>query len=670
MEECFRFLINVDQCLNMSNFDIFFYKLESRHKFHLSQVQLFGERDSTSLRHAVSDIRMYLDKYPYDVGDYQIIVALRGPFRPRGWEWKDCLLYRLLQIHSELCRFRIYLSSKERTEKALNLVMLYDADFSADLPRLDDYMSGPRFREDCGLLLEQTGSDLPAYLDRPAEERDQAVAEVIRGFLSSQPEQDSGDGEEEDLFSPRADSRPAPEWELSRRLAAYLKAQMENYQVFEAMIDRNSRRDNILALLRLVEFITSDVARDPARPGGMVTLARRCQENWTRVWQDTGLEHRYASMLRMYYLTLKNAADDLERPSFTSPTAQRVPDEDIPGDDAIDSEESVFSSADPQNQGFDLKRILQSFLADKQAARAMAENWEGVYQRLRQSLARMEFELRRYAEDLSLQYSAVLERRKRDTIPWQTAVYTTGCGDGESKKLLTHLEDERSRRLAALKAPHMNPSLSFQDQLNMENALEQTNLDLRFYINCIRAVTAVNLFALVFLVAVLTLGHYSLLQPYVFQGIDTLAAWLAYVAALVLLMLLTWRAPLQYFQRRIRARVLELQEQMDRYIRGYFEKAKNFRAYINLLNQLDYITRYYRLQTRARRADHRLAQGYLWHKVQLKHHLEKLQFLQGLIDLSDDTAEVDLGKVQRTIPAINGDRVDDVVDSPIYWPQG
>lgn len=33
MENCFRFLINVDQCLNMSYFDIFFYKLASQHKF-------------------------------------------------------------------------------------------------------------------------------------------------------------------------------------------------------------------------------------------------------------------------------------------------------------------------------------------------------------------------------------------------------------------------------------------------------------------------------------------------------------------------------------------------------------------------------------------------------------------------------------------------------------
>ena len=29
MDRCFHFLINVDQCLNMSNFDMFFYKINN-----------------------------------------------------------------------------------------------------------------------------------------------------------------------------------------------------------------------------------------------------------------------------------------------------------------------------------------------------------------------------------------------------------------------------------------------------------------------------------------------------------------------------------------------------------------------------------------------------------------------------------------------------------------
>ena len=157
METCFRFLINVDQCLNMSNFDIFFYKLESQHKFHLNQVQLFGDSFSTSLRHAVSDIRMYLDKYPYHVGDYQLIVAMRGMYKKRSDNWEETMLYRLLQLNFELRRSRIFINSQESAEKALNLIMLYDADFSTELPKLGDYMTSCRFQTDCALFLRHIG---------------------------------------------------------------------------------------------------------------------------------------------------------------------------------------------------------------------------------------------------------------------------------------------------------------------------------------------------------------------------------------------------------------------------------------------------------------------------------------------------------------------------------
>jgi len=102
MENCFRFLINVDQCLNMSHFDIFFYRLQSQHRFHLSQVQLFGDCDDSSLHNAITDIRMYLDKYPYHVGDFQIIVTMRGHFRKDPEHWQETLLFRLMQLEHEL----------------------------------------------------------------------------------------------------------------------------------------------------------------------------------------------------------------------------------------------------------------------------------------------------------------------------------------------------------------------------------------------------------------------------------------------------------------------------------------------------------------------------------------------------------------------------------------
>ena len=109
MGECFRFLINVDQCLNMSNFDIFFYKLASQKKYHLNEVRLFGDSTAMSLQGAIEDIRMYLNKYPYHVSDYQLIVAMRKQYQSDLTAWNQTLLYRLIQLYDELQKEHIFM---------------------------------------------------------------------------------------------------------------------------------------------------------------------------------------------------------------------------------------------------------------------------------------------------------------------------------------------------------------------------------------------------------------------------------------------------------------------------------------------------------------------------------------------------------------------------------
>ena len=68
----------------MSDFDMFFYKLESQQRFYLSSATFFKKNSQNSLKKAIEDIRMYLDKYPFRVGDYQITLAMRQPFNENG----------------------------------------------------------------------------------------------------------------------------------------------------------------------------------------------------------------------------------------------------------------------------------------------------------------------------------------------------------------------------------------------------------------------------------------------------------------------------------------------------------------------------------------------------------------------------------------------------------
>lgn len=672
MENCFRFLINIDQCINMSSFDIFFYKLESQHKFHVSNVQLFGDSADGSLREAVNDIRLYLDKYPYHVGDYQITVTMRSEYKEQVDKFEDTMLYRLIHMNHELRKARIFINSRELQDKALNLVMLYDADFSVDLPKLTTYMASERFIRDCHLLLRHFGVDentsvrkdyekaLATYKD--LENSSDAIVSLMERFVTSHCNDilPFMEGEEDSDYT--EDVEPCS---YCMEFIPFLKDQFANFQVFEEHIDRNSRRQNILSLLRVTEFINMNVDDSISLDGheNVSTLSQRCAHNWNKVWNDVGLEKRYADMLCSYQQHLQDAALELERPGGFNASATDLPKETLPGDEDITCTDNVFSSDDPNKQGGDLRAILDKFLSNKFSIKSVVAGWNGVYEHIKQALAKMEHELKTYAENLSHQYAAILEERKHDSIVWKNNFFVA---NSDTEKDISRLAYEKDLRLQKLKSPHMNPSLSFQDQLNMESSLEQANLTIRFYLGCINKITAFNFVLLLVVSALLSFVHYTLLMPYALQGMNSLIYYLIYLGIILLLMFFCWLMPYWHYKKKMKVCIASLKEDMDKYIAGYFKKAKHFKEYINLLNQLDYITRYHRLLTQAFNSSHKLSQGFLWHRIQVKNHLSKLQFFQGLIDIGEKSDKDD---IPLTTPAVHGDQVSDVIDSPIYWPQ-
>jgi len=670
MENCFRFLINVDQCLNMSNFDVFFYKLESQHKFHLNQVQLFGNDQGNSLRSAISDIRMYLDKYPYHVGDYQIIVAMRSTFNPNPDSWDHTMLQQLLQLSYELRKARIFVNSREQTEKALNLIMLYDADFSVDLPVLDAYLSSTRFRNDCALLLRHLGIEETAdrkqttqALDRYAQmpSHNAILAELMAQFVAFK------DTLYANLQGVGEETLDLDETSFLTDLPVFLKDQLTNFQVFEANIDRNNRRQNILAMFRVIEFINMSVER-PLQAGdniGIVTLAQQCRTNWDKIWADRELETRYARMLRRYQEKLNTAAIELEHPRIYSPAAKPIPEEAIPREEAIASTDTVFTPDSSDRKSADFRQLLARFSDTRFSIKVFRNEWDGIHEQIRASLGRMNYELQTHAGELSRKYAAVLEERKRESLGWKTGFY---MAKPETEGDLNRLAFQKEELLQELRNPRMNPSLSFQDQLNMESALDQANQSVKFYLRCISMIRAGAFLTLILVCSLMGIVHYTFLQPYVFQDVSSLGFYLAYIAALFVLMLLCWNLPRQHYRKKLKACILALQEDMNLYVKGYFEKAGQFATYINLLNRLDYITRYHALLDRAWRTTHRLSQGYLWHKIQIRKHLSKLQIFQGLIDLASSAPRTQ-EEAPAFTPALHGDQVCDVADCSIYWPQ-
>lgn len=658
----------------MSNFDIFFYRLQSRHKMYINEVRMYSEDFGTSLRGAATDIRAYLNKYPYHVDNYHLIVTMRSDYK-RDQSWSDTMLRRLIHLNRALLGAHIYMNSRERTQKALSLIMLYDADFSADLPTLDYYITGARLTDDCRLLLDELRVPQPYSLDgiaasieayRLTPDHDEYAADLLEDFVRRQRLVSSDIDTLENISqayiengdSMSADVTPTA---LIGHLAQYMKSSFPSYQVFEVLIDRNDQRESILSLLRIVDFINRPTETAPEDTKRLVECVR---ENWNGVMNDRDIERRYAKMLFVYRKNISDLSTDLENASPHATGSKSLPAVDIPTDSDIKPDGDGIKMADARGRFETAKTMLQRF-ASHISARTAAAEWKELYESIKDIIWDMDTRLQKYARALSQRYSDILELRNKEYTSYHNSSFHVTA---TTAREIEDLDAAREDIFVKMKNPKMNSSLSFQDRLNMENALEEENLNIKFYIKCLVNVNILNLFILILGCGIPFFLHYTVLQPYVYGAAETLALYLGYIGAAFLLMLFSWNLPRRYFIRKIKKSLQNLAECSDKYIKAYFEKADDFLHYINLLNSLDYITRCHQLRSEVYRGHGRLTKGLLWQKVQAKRHIEKLQYFQGLIDLCDP-ADPELIRQVNIVTDTGVDSVVDTIDNPVYWPQ-
>lgn len=150
----FNFYINVDQCLNMSNFDMFFYRLQKNRQFHLSNVQFYDDEGEYSLKNALQNIHSFMEEHPYDVENFKIILGMRQIYYEHR-EWKDSTLYKLLKIYYSLWDNKLFIQSKDTTRRNVSMIMLMEADMSHRRTAIKEFS----YSDDILLLIKTLGLD-------------------------------------------------------------------------------------------------------------------------------------------------------------------------------------------------------------------------------------------------------------------------------------------------------------------------------------------------------------------------------------------------------------------------------------------------------------------------------------------------------------------------------
>lgn len=150
----FNFYINVDQCLNMSNFDMFFYRLQKNRQFHLSNVQFYDDEGEHSLKNALQNIHSFMEEHPYDVENFKIILGMRQIYYDHH-EWKDSTLYKLLKLYYSLWDNKLFIQSKDNTRRNVSMITLMEADMSHRHTAIKDFS----YSDDILLLIKTLGLD-------------------------------------------------------------------------------------------------------------------------------------------------------------------------------------------------------------------------------------------------------------------------------------------------------------------------------------------------------------------------------------------------------------------------------------------------------------------------------------------------------------------------------
>lgn len=681
----YNFYVNIDQCISLANYDMFFYGMKSDNRIQIMDVETADENKNIDA--AIREIHSRIDESPFLIQNYRIVFGMRMQ-NTEQTRWEETILYRLLKIHYALRHERMILRSDDRVDRNVSVIILHDVDSMVDVITNQTYDAG----EDIEKMLASLGLNKKGSTDRitisnylreyvvqaekymieheqennslpDADAPDELTVEFLKDYLYS----DYGDMERwqrllerdqnvhKDAAAYVQDSKNGAYISFLYHLRQYVSECIGTYCVFRKSIVKLNPTHMLLGELSIVEYINSDPYRIPADV--TATIDSRCVRLWEQVSQDETLKQTYSHMLERYYNNLTRTIYGMEKQDRNGTAVFKIEEKIkvIKGDERFNDEDKADFN---ENLSVDLNNFVGMSYNPEKAMK----KWQETYEQIQNTLKNLQSDVETYTEQLSEMYQhEILSRKKKDTVREKRDDYTM-------LSLFTELNHQKRRRqeiLAELKKPQMTAELEYQDQLAIQNKLEKSGKEIELYINCLESVRSSNFMAFVLVGFGLVLLHYVLMQNYFFTNSLTIVEVAVYILAAILIGIpIGAKAPGKYFQKKIRACTDQLYKELEVYISSYFKKANDFRTYINLLNELDIVTGHIRRIEKMEEESIMRSKKMLWHIMQMRKHQERCVYFNNLFRMdqsekeylmSDDYIHVNIEK--------------DVVHNPLYWPQ-
>lgn len=673
----FNFFLNIDDCLNISNFEMFFYQLQAEHKFYVADAAFQADQGERSLNTALKGVKNYIGQSSFMIRDYRLIFGIRQPYR-KIQSWKDTVLYRLLKIYYGLLDAQIYIKTKDQADKNVTVIMLYDVENTYDEREIPDEITDTT--RDIPVLMEYLGvqwdndslADETAIAEamleacsneqkRSARKTDEITRRFVRDYYNWMISNDLSEDDRTELPAGTLTDREV--FSASQEMESKINNKVYNlntfirdwcigqYCVFTKTVSSDTR-DHRLALLSIVDYITTGLVTDENEKYTNENLKQKARSNWAAARNDREIGFKYGKMMQQYEIRMRERLLEMEKTAQNSvgtpPTEIEDPPsiiEDFDGGAYVDTIESC------------LQNYRMNGLSSSQYSASM---WESTEQELKELTSRMERSLEDYSERLSSHYKHELDcrRMKKKQKAGDNEVYSAERID-EKLRVVWH---KKTDLLKELEKQRMSPVVQYQDQLNISSAVLECGQKMRFYAARRKHNTLLNFLQLLMISGGIVLLHHFLLQESLIENAWNLLSFGICAGSAFSLCLMTFRLPDIYYRRQMKKELQKLEDELKSYMHSYEERAKNFEDYINTINALDVLNVYSEELTEMEKRTRKKNRMMLWHKERVEGHMNKCAFFRLIYEIAQEeeagnrqTVELDLEK--------------DVIHNRFYWPQ-
>ena len=694
--DSFTFYINADQCLNMANFDMFFYKLTGEERF-FSMDATMAENMPSSIEMAFWDIRSYLDRSPFQIQDYRMIIGLREQRQERE-TWRTCTLHKLLRICYGMNESRLFARAADARDRNISVIQLFDMNMTKDIPDLkQDYQVVDDIRlflEECGISYSRasTSGDLRQELETLLSEiktnalhplHGDAVTERFLGSCCARlflPEKQESVVSRQLIESEQAaidSEREAQAARLSEYDEGHYSSRGEDdvaiipivnfvdelvgdLTILRREIDRNNQAQSMMTFLGLVEYITSVSSAGERGKGG--NSRRRLRDInmdcWTKAMKDEGpndpKREKYGKMLALYKEHLTQGLDKVESDRQNAQKGSR------PGPYLEPAPLETTNDKEEYGDGTLLDGLAAGIKRLRAAgAHPQREALDGAYESVRSRIAELETRLRRHEQRLALRYRTQAQKRRNDLRTGTDEHY----GEAGMAERLLEAEQILEKTRSELKDAQQKLHASAVSPGKVLEHMESSRAKIRELEERLTRIRIADFFALALLLVTCAAAGHGMLQIDALTQPGAFTGWLCALAFLAVLILIASAAPRKAITGRIRSIAGEMCSEAEDCGAAYADAAEHYSKYMNVLNNLDSISLYiWQLEKKKKAADV-YARQIGWHKARLQAHKDKLLYFRPLYE------HVQGRKEEGDAQEIRIDYNCGVTRNPVYWPQ-